>query len=98
MLVTTIEAAGSRLLLHYLPPTFLVLWGPTLAVCKEQLIHAMLSSAVPGQQQCQCTPALLAALHTGAGGSDPLLILIQGFGWESIWLCVPQKRDSEATI
>lgn len=71
MVSTTIKAAGSRLLLHYLAPSFLVLRGPTLAVSKEQLICAMLSSGVPGQQQCWCTLALLAAFHTGAGGSDP---------------------------
>lgn len=87
VLSTTVAAAGSCLLLHCLTPSFLVLWGPTPAVGREQVTCALLSSAVLGWQQCLST-----------GGSDPLLIQTQEFGWESTWLLVPQKHDSQASV
>lgn len=46
MLSSAIETTGSYLLLHCLAPSFPNLWGPTLAVSKQQIIHTMLS-AVP---------------------------------------------------
>lgn len=62
VLSPTVPGAGSYLLLHCLIPSFLVLWGPTSAVGREQVTRALLSSAVLGWQQC-----------LSSGGSDPLL-------------------------
>lgn len=86
---------GSRIMFAGSLPCF-VLPSPagTHLSCQQGAAH-------PRRAQL-CSAGLAAVIvhtgATGAGGSDPLLIGTQAFGWESIWLHVPQKCDSETTV